>query len=175
MLVNLSEVFTLEGKEKTWEVPFEKSAYESGEGTYPVLASAPIRITVKNLGNKKLSLTGGTSVTLEIPCARCLEPVEYSCDLEFDQELDMNVSDEDRVKDLDEQSYLCGYHLDADMLVCGELALQLPMRVLCREDCKGLCSRCGVNLNHTTCDCDQQSLDPRMAAIQDIFKQFKEV
>ena len=175
MLINLSEVFTLEGKEKTWEVPFEQKEYRGGDGVYPVVSSEPVRVTVKNLGNRKLSLTGSAAVTLEIPCARCLEPVQYPCSLEFDQELDMNVSDEDRVKDLDEQSYLCGYHLDADMLVCNELSLNLPMRVLCREDCKGSCSRCGTNLNYKTCDCDRTSLDPRMAAIQDIFKQFKEV
>ena len=95
MLINLSEVFTLEGKEKTWEVPFEQKVYRGGDGVYPVVSSEPVRITVKNLGNRKLSLTGSAAVTLEIPCARCLEPVQYPCRLEFDQELDMNVSDED--------------------------------------------------------------------------------
>ncbi len=49
----------------------------------------------------------------------------------------MNASDEDRVKDLDEQSYLSGYNLDADMLVCNELSLYLPMKILCKDDCKG--------------------------------------
>ena len=93
----------------------------------------------------------------------------------FDQEIDMNASDEDRVKDLDEQSYLSGYNLDADMLVCNELSLYLPMKVLCKDNCKGICSRCGANLNYGTCGCDTRSLDPRMAVIQDIFKQFKEV
>ncbi len=117
MLINLSEVFTLEGKEKTWEVPFEAKAYKGSRVEYPVVSANPVKITVKNLGNRKLSLTGNTSVTLAIPCSRCLEPVNYTTDIEFDQEIDMNASDEDRVKDLDEQSYLSGYNLDADMLV----------------------------------------------------------
>ena len=43
------------------------------------LSSEPVTVTVKNLGNRKLALTGGTKVTLTIPCARCLEPVEYTC------------------------------------------------------------------------------------------------
>lgn len=175
MLINLSEVFTCEGKEKTWEVPFEAKVYHGTEGDYPVASSKPIRISVRNLGNRKLSLTGEGSVTLKIPCARCLEFVEYTSDLEFDQELDMKVSDEERVKSLDEQIYLSGYNLDADQLVCNELSLSLPMKVLCKEDCKGICNRCGANLNHETCSCDTRSLDPRMAVIQDIFKQFKEV
>ena len=175
MLINLSEVFTCEGKEKTWEVPFEAEAFHGTEGNYPVVSSDPVWISVQNMGNRKLSLKGHSSVTLEIPCARCLEPVKYTCGLEFDQELDMRVSDEDRVKNLDEKSYLSGYNLDADQLVCNELSLSLPMKVLCKEDCKGICNRCGANLNYETCGCDTRSLDPRMAVIQDIFKQFKEV
>ena len=75
MLINLSEVFTLEGKEKTWEVPFEAKAYKGSRVEYPVVSANPVKITVKNLGNRKLSLTGNTSVTLAIPCSRCLEPV----------------------------------------------------------------------------------------------------
>lgn len=175
MLINLSEVFTLEGKEKTWEVPCEMEYFEGIDGKYPVVSSEPIKVTVKNLGNRKLTVTGGTTITLAIPCARCLEPVEYTSELEFEQELDMKISDDDRVKDLDEQSYLTGYNLDADQMVSNELTLNLPMKVLCKEDCKGICNRCGANLNVETCDCDTRSLDPRMAVIQDIFKQFKEV
>lgn len=175
MLINLSEVFTLEGKEKTWEVPCEMEYFEGVDGKYPVVSSEPIKVTVKNLGNRKLAVTGGTTITLAIPCARCLEPVEYTSELEFEQELDMKISDDDRVKDLDEQSYLTGYNLDADQMVSNELTLNLPMKVLCKEDCKGICNRCGANLNVETCDCDTRSLDPRMAVIQDIFKQFKEV
>ena len=155
MLINLSEVFTLEGKERTWTVPLEMRSYEGADGKYPVASSEPVTVTVKNLGNRKLALTGGTKVTLTIPCARFLEPVEYTCEIDFDQELDMSSSDDDRVKDLDEQSYLTGYNLDADRLVCNELSLNLPMKVLCKEDCKGICNRCGANLNYGTCGCVQ--------------------
>ncbi|MBE5972529.1 MAG: DUF177 domain-containing protein, partial [Lachnoclostridium sp.] len=136
MLINLSEVFTLEGKEKTWEVPCEMKYFEGMDGKYPVVSSDVITVTVKNLGNRKLAVTGGAKVTLAIPCARCLEPVEYTCEVEFDEELDMKVSEEERVKNLDEQSYLTGYNLDADQMVGNELTLNLPMKVLCKEDCK---------------------------------------
>ena len=60
-------------------------------------------------------------------------------------------------------------------LVRNELIVQWPIRVLCKDDCKGICSRCGANLNIQTCDCDTTGLDPRMAAIKDIFSKFKEV
>ena len=49
------------------------------------------------------------------------------------------------------------------------------MKVLCSEDCKGICNVCGQNLNEGTCDCEDTGLDPRMSVIRDVFKNFKEV
>jgi len=118
---------------------------------------------------------GEAALTLSMVCARCLEPVRVSFNLVIDQEVDMKQTGEDRIADLDEQFYIKGYNLDVDQLVGNELTLNLPMRVLCSEDCKGICNRCGTNLNRGTCDCAGKSLDPRMSVIQDIFKQLKEV
>ena len=87
----------------------------------------------------------------------------------------MNQSEEERAKALDEQPYVSGYYLDVDQLVRNELLLNLPMKVLCDENCKGICNRCGANLNYESCNCESSSPDPRMSVIQDIFKQFKEV
>ena len=102
----------------------------------------------------------------------CLEPVEVPFVLSIAEELDMSQSEEERVEALDEQPYISGYFLDVDRLVQNELMVNLPMKVLCREDCRGICSQCGRNLNHGKCDCDNQPKDPRMAAIQDIYKKF---
>ena len=65
--------------------------------------------------------------------------------------------------------------LYVELLIRNELLVQWPIRVLCKDDCKGICSRCGANLNVQTCDCDTAVPDPRMAAIRDIFSKFKEV
>jgi len=129
MLINLTELFTLEGKEKTYTLDIEMKTYHGPNGDYEIADAKPVVLRIMNLGEE----------------------------------------------DLEEQPYVIGYCLDVDQLVCDELILNLPMKVLCSEDCKGICNRCGTNLNHETCDCDVRSLDPRMAVIQDIFKQFKEV
>ena len=141
----------------------------------PVSDSKPVALHIENVGDRTLVLSGEAEFTLMIPCDRCLEPVEVPFQLSIERTLDMNLTDEERIADLDEQPYLQGYNLDVDQLVRDELLLNLPMKVLCDEDCKGICNRCGANLNHETCDCDRSSLDPRMSVIQDIFKQFKEV
>ena len=85
------------------------------------------------------------------------------------------LSDEERVNDLDESSYLTGMNLDVDRLVYLEVLICWPLKVLCKEDCKGICSRCGKNLNEGPCGCKEEPKDPRMAAISDIFSKFKEV
>ena len=176
MLIHLSEVFTCEGKKR--EVPAEIDFTEVvslDRETYPVLKKEPFTVTILHLGNRKISITADTELTLEVPCARCLEPVAYTCHLAIDREADLSKSLEQRAEDLDEQPYMNGYDLDVDQLVYDELLLSLPMRVLCKEDCKGICSRCGTNLNYGTCDCDQGETNLSMSALQDFLKQFKEV
>ena len=79
------------------------------------------------------------------------------------------------IKELDEKNYIDGYNLDVDKLLYNEILIGWPMKVLCSEDCKGICNTCGQNLNKGTCNCEDTSLDPRMSVIRDVFKNFKEV
>ena len=54
-----------------------------------------------------------------------------------------------------------------------EILVNWPMKTLCTEACKGICKKCGTNLNHSSCTCDTVELDPRMAKIRDIFNNTK--
>lgn len=175
MLINLSELFSCQGKMKTYTPDLEMTQCPTTDGVCEIVEKGPISLTIVNEGDRKMHMEGSARLSLSMPCSRCLEPVIVPFELEIDQELDLNQTEEERVEALDEQPYISGYNLDVDQLVLNELLLNLPMKVLCKEDCKGICNRCGTNLNRGTCDCEKQSLDPRMSVIQDIFKQFKEV
>ena len=175
MLINLTELFPVEGKSMTYAPELEMTQFHAGGNTYRILEKSPVFLEITNQGDKIFSVIGKMDLVLEMPCDRCLEPVNVSFHLDIDQEINMNLTEEERAVELDEQFYIEGYNLDVDQLVGNELTLNLPMKVLCREDCKGICSRCGTNLNRGTCDCAGMSLDPRMSVIQDIFKQLKEV
>ena len=175
MLINLTELFTREGKTNDYAVELDCREFQIPQGICPVSDSKPVTFYIENVGDRTLVLSGEAEFTLMIPCDRCLEPVEVPFQLSIERTLDMNLTDEERIANLDEQPYLQGYNLDVDQLVRDELLLNLPMKVLCDEDCKGICNRCGANLNYGTCGCDTRSLDPRMSVIQDIFKQLKEV
>lgn len=175
MLINLSELFTLEGKEKTYTPDIEMDIYHCPNGDYEVASKDKVVLRIMNLGDRKLEVEGKAKLTLKVPCDRCLDPVEVPLEFDIIRTLDLNESEEERVEDLDEQPYLSGYNLDVDQLVCDELILNLPMKVLCSEDCQGISNRYGTNPGSGEGDCDDSPLDPRMSVIQDIFKQLKEV
>ena len=174
MLINLSELFPAEGKSKTYRVPLEMESFSVSGGTYPVVRREPVELVIENQGDKGFSVKGRAVLSLSIPCARCLEPVEVPFDLAIDLELDMKKTGEEREAELDEQFYIDGYNLDVDQLVGSELILNMPIRVLCREDCKGISDRYGTNPGSEEGG-EEAALDPRMSVIQDIFKQMKEV
>lgn len=175
MLINLSELFSTEGKERSYTPSIDMDLFHGPVGDYPVISKGPVNMRIRNLGDRKLLMEGNAELTLAVPCDRCLEPVDCPFKLEFMEELDLNLTEEERAANLEEQPYVKGYNLDVDQLLSNELLLNLPMKVLCKEDCRGICNRCGANLNHGTCSCDQSSPDPRMSVIQDLFQQFKEV
>ena len=60
--------------------------------------------------------------------------------------------------------------LDLDELIYTEVMLSLPMKHLCSENCKGICSKCGKNLNEGKCDCPEKEIDPRLAALAELLK-----
>lgn len=175
MLIDLSEILSLEGKTQVIEAPVSMDSFQSKLGSFPVKDKEPVILTITNTGKKVLRLEARGSVTLSIPCDRCLKVVPVDFPFTLERDMDMKVSEEDRIKDLDEMNYVTGCSLDVEQLVHNEILIRWPLRVLCKEDCKGICSHCGKDLNDGPCSCEQESLDPRMAAIRDIFSKFKEV
>ena len=175
MQIHLSEISSIEGKVVQTTVEFEMDTISFQQGSFPVLSKEPVELTISNTGNKVLELEGTCSITVGIPCDRCLENVSVNIPLAFKRKLDMKLTDEERIHDLDESSYLTGMDLDVDRLVYLEVLMNWPLKVLCKEDCKGICSQCGTNLNEGSCNCADLPKDPRMAAISDIFSKFKEV
>ena len=175
MEISLVKLFSRDGASETYKLPLELSEMEIGGVIYPLLESQPVELTLTHEGNYVLKITGGTKLKLELSCARCLCPVEKEFVLTFDRKIDFNLTEEER-EDLGEDSSFADKNfLDVEALIRNELLVQWPIRVLCKDDCKGICSRCGANLNIQTCDCDTTVPDPRMAAIRDIFSKFKEV
>ena len=175
MTVSLSEAMQVAGGVFTKEFPYEPEEFSYAGSTYRFLKKEPVKLTVTNLGGRKVKIELEGEVTLSLPCDRCLREVAETISFQTEREVDFSKSDEERAAELDETNFIDGYDLDVDAFVCEEILLGFPMKVLCQEDCKGICKVCGANLNEGECGCDRTELDPRMSVIRDIFNNFKEV
>ena len=175
MLINLSEIMSVPDKVVSLDCPIELTSYCVGNEQYEFAKKSPVSLKIRNLGNRQVKIEGSISCSLIIPCSRCLTGVEVPFEIEVDREIDFTKTEEERAEELDETNYISGYNLDVDMLVYDEVLVEMPYQVLCDENCKGLCTVCGQNLNSGDCQCDREVLDPRMSVIRDIFNNFKEV
>ena len=175
MLINLSDVLSDQHKavEETVELTMDEVRLKAG--SYPIIRKEPVRVHVEHVKGKELMITADTALTVLIPCDRCLEDVEHDFTLNCVRHVDVGLSDAELTEELDESNFIDGYHLDVDKLLSSEILSGWPEKVLCREDCKGLCKVCGRNLNTGSCDCEEPGLDPRMSVVRDLFKNFKEV
>jgi uncharacterized protein len=135
---------------------------------------APVRLGFDIHKDKDaFRLVGAVHTELELPCSRCLEPFRFPVDVAFDQRYlpqpEASADEEREIADEDlETSFYRGAQIDLNELLREQFYLTLPMKPLCREECKGLCAQCGTNLNTGTCDCRPGWEDPRLAALKQL-------
>ncbi len=140
---------------------------------YGVSFPSPMKIwgdITNTAGYMRMALSA--SVDYSARCARCLK--EISGNFTFD--LEKTVAPREVIADLDEDrqddyAIIEDGFLDMDGPVYDQLEMEFPLRFLCREDCKGLCQRCGKNLNEGECDCGAKEIDPRLAPLQKLLDQ----
>lgn len=174
MLVNLTDVFTSEGKTVTKEFPCDMTQVVYEKTAYPVKECSVISLRLTNIAAKKALAELSVKLTAVLACDRCLGEVEHVFDLQIVREV--AAPEQASPDELEEQeAFMEGYELNIDGLINNEIMTSWPMKVLCRPDCKGLCPVCGKDLNTGACGCDTFVPDPRMAAIMDVFNANKEV
>jgi len=172
MLINLTEYFESQGKQSKTRIPYEADVYNNGWNEYPIVAKDDLNLSISNTIDGKVMLKGNMKFTLKGSCDRCLKDVNIDVPVEFEYSV---IEPDGYHEDDDVPDFMNGYELDTEALINNELIMSLPMKVLCKETCKGLCPVCGKNLNDGECGCDTFIPDPRMAAISDIFNAIKEV
>lgn len=174
MLVNLSDVLTSAGRTENVSVPLEMTEFTGRLGSFPILEKTPVNFTFTNIGENKAKAEGGVKLTFQAACDRCLTEVPVTLNLRFDRAVaapDVATEDEDG----DPSDYMEGYQLNVETFVYHEILINWPVKILCKEDCMGVCPKCGQNLNMGDCGCDTFVPDPRMAVLKDIFNANKEV
>jgi len=175
MLINLTDVLTSEGKTKEVQVPIEMTSFSNGLTEYKIIEKSPVDFKFSSIERGKAQIQGKAQIILEMNCDRCLKEVEKKIELDFFREVFAPDEMTESTDDDDDQKFMDGYQLDVEDLIYSEILLNLPTKVLCRKDCKGICRQCGKDLNEGECGCDTFVPDPRMAVIKDIFNADKEV
>lgn len=134
----------------------------------------PVKVTgeiEKHIATVKVK--GAIEGTAEIDCTRCLQPVRQPLSIGFDvdylTESPLGSDGEHEIHQSDlETDELQGNDLDLTNLAREQILLAIPEQFFCRDDCKGLCEKCGGNLNLVNCNCGQDETDPRWAALKNL-------
>lgn len=162
-----------EGLEREFEEPADSFHYlEKEEKGTAAKVSGPVHVSLvvkKTSGG--VSIRGRLQGTAYMACSRCLVEIteDVSHDFFYDcLPVEAMEEEEELSTDSADIHYYTGGEIDITALVQEQLALALPMKALCREDCKGLCPRCGANLNLGDCGCQKGPVDLRLAALKDL-------
>ncbi len=109
------------------------------------------------------------------PCARCLEDVSGTFSFRFEKTVaPANLLANIREEDADDYVIVRDGFLDVDEELLEMLTLDFPAKILCREDCLGLCTKCGKNLNGGPCGCVHKEIDPRLAPLAKLLEKYRD-
>jgi len=123
---------------------------------------AHIKCHIKNHGGY-LELSAKTKVMAKAVCARCGDGFDFTTEFDTVRPVAKSLTDNENDDYIiaDEDGYI-----DLSEVFGEELLLELPAKYLCRESCKGLCIKCGANLNKKKCGCNTKEIDPRLEVLK---------
>ncbi|HUE90204.1 MAG TPA: DUF177 domain-containing protein [Vicinamibacterales bacterium] len=157
---------------------FAPEDFDGRTSQFLVVEPVDLQFTVHK-DHARYRLVGRLKTTLEQTCGRCLEPFREPVDATFDIRylpqsdnagpVEREVGDDDLT-----DAFYPDEQIDLRHLMEEQFYLALPMKPLCRQDCKGLCPNCGTNLNDATCACEIRWEDPRLAGLKALMNRDKD-
>ena len=163
MRLGLSQIIDRPGESISYSTVVDLSDLQYGTSypvTEPVLASGVVRNTAG-----VLVMTGLITTCIHGTCDRCAADFDREREIPIDAVLVTELANEENE---DEWVFpLDGDSADLEDIIRTTFVLNMDSKLLCSEDCKGLCCRCGKNLNDGPCDC-QKEIDPRLAALKQL-------
>ncbi len=164
MIIDLKHIFVNENSSMPIEYSLDLSSTEFS-GVYPL--KKPVEI--KGLVSNKASLVRFEAVIAyeyDAPCDRCGTDTATKYSVKVDKSLAASIEGEES----DTILLVPDMKLNLEEFLYSETIVSLPMKHLCKEDCKGICSKCGKNLNDGECGCPVKEIDPRLAALAELLK-----
>ncbi len=152
MVINLKQLYELTGEKSEINTEISPERLKEIHG-YSFIGPVTLKGVIRNrAGVVTLNYTADLRISAE--CDRCLGLLERDYSFEFEHVLVRSLYGDDN----DEYVVTEGDDLDMDELAVTDVLLQMPTKLLCKEDCKGLCPKCGADLNVSDCGCERQQL-----------------
>ena len=154
MNINLSDLKEIGGRKNvSLELKFHDLEFVNRE----IKIKDKVQLELEIYNTRESFVVKGTlEAELILSCSRCLQ--KYSSPIKLDISEDVMKSE---MED-EEELYL-------DDIIVDNIILSLPMKPLCSEDCKGICPECGQNLNEGECDCEVETVDPRLSKLKEFY------
>ena len=140
------------------------------KGRRDVISAGPLHVELEARGvqDRMALVEGELRIDVTMPCSRCLKPVPVSIAVPFREHF-MVGGEREAEEEADLYIPVPDNEIDLTPYVEEAVQLELPLVPLCADDCKGLCPECGKDLNEGECGCDRTPIDPRLAALKDLF------
>lgn len=149
MIINLRQLYEIVGEKQTVDYAVSDERLKEIKG-YSFSGPVSVKGSLSNRAGI-VSLNYTAAFTLNAVCDRCLEEFERPFEQSFSHILVNSLNSEDVN---DEYVLTENDMLDMDELAVNDILLQMPSKMLCKDDCKGLCHHCGTNLNYNECNCN---------------------
>ncbi len=117
--------------------------------------------SIANIDNKFI-LNANIKTTIQLHCSCCNTLIDRNIDLSISEIFVTSNNTEEDVW------VLSGNIIELNPVVISNIALDIPMKILCKENCKGLCPKCGHDLNMSNCNCDMTEIDPRFEKLKEL-------
>ncbi|MTK14124.1 MAG: DUF177 domain-containing protein [Clostridiaceae bacterium] len=164
MKLDISDLLKKQTANKKVHLELDKASFFDGREQINFLQPIKFDGILVKVGDI-ITLTGTVDTVLELSCSRCLEKFDYAVGLDIEEKLTTN----DGANKDDDVIFIDSDTIDITEIIENNIIVTLPIKRLCREDCKGLCQQCGINLNLSACNCTKDVIDPRLAKLKDMF------
>lgn len=163
MKINVAEISRIRGASK--DISIEEPILDLIDRQKEYAFEKPVVFngSITNIGGA-LKLEGLLKVQYTASCSRCLKPVSGEIKIDISEDFIESETQED----IDIYTFQ-GYYIELDRALCDNIILSLPVKLLCSEDCKGICHKCGKNLNEVQCDCEHTVINPKLEVLKNFY------
>lgn len=156
MIINISEVL------KTGKSEDLKLKEEINFKNFKLKGPVSLEVEVKKISDI-IEINGKVDFIIITRCSRCNKKIEKSLTFDFLENFSMNEKSEE-----EEINKIKGFDIDLSPFIKKTVIRKMPIKILCDESCKGICHKCGTDLNEEKCECTNEYINPAFAGLKDL-------